>query len=252
MTSPTDSGAVPHPVVSRDAWLAQRKRLLAREKELTRLSDRIARERRELPWLRIDNDYVFATPDGPRSLAELFDGRHQLLVQHLMFAPGWGEACRSCSYMADHVDGMLVHMAHRDTSFVAVSRAPLAEIEAFRQRMGWRFRWASSHGNDFNRDFHVTFTPEEIAEGQYNFGPWPFPLGEEMPGISVFYKDEDGDVFHAYSCYGRGVEVMMGTYGMLDLTPLGRGKDDDSSRQWLRHHDRYDDSTKNTCCEGHG
>ena len=231
-----------HPVVSRDRWIAERKTLLAREKELTRLRDQIARERRALPWVRIDKNYVFDAPEGRRTLAELFDGRRQLLVQHFMLAPGWEQGCPSCSYMADHSDGMTVHLAHRDITFVAVSRAPLAEIERFRQRMGWQFKWVSSHGNEFNHDFGVTFTPEEIAKGEvyYNFGMWPFPH-EELPGISVFYKDDAGAVFHTYSTYGRGVEVMMGTYNLLDLTPKGRDEDRLShTMEWVRHHDRYE------------
>ena len=164
----------------------------------------------------------FRHAEGRRTLAELFDGRRQLLVQHFMFAPGWEQGCKNCSYMADHSDGAIVHLAQRDVTLVAVSRAPLAEIERFRQRMGWKFAWVSSHGNDFNRDFHVSFTPDEMANGKadYNFGGTP--AGEEMPGVSVFWKDDAGEVFHTYSTYGRGVEVMMHTYRMLDLTPKGR------------------------------
>src|SRR5262252_4420487 len=170
-----------HRVVSRNEWVAERKTLLAHEKELTRLRDQIARERRALPWVRMDKNYVFDTPEGRRTLAELFDGRHQLIVQHFMLAPGWEQGCKSCSYMADHTDATLAHLAQRDTAFVAVSRAPLAEIERFRQRMGWTFPWVSSHGTDFNSDFHVSFTPEEMEKGQadYNFGGKP--PGQEMP-----------------------------------------------------------------------
>jgi predicted dithiol-disulfide oxidoreductase (DUF899 family) len=229
-------------VVSRSEWVGERKTLLAHEKELTRLRDQIARERRALPWVRIDKNYAFDTPEGRRTLAELFEGRRQLLVQHFMLAPGWEQGCPSCSFMADHIDGMNVHLAHRDVTFVAISRAPLAEIELFRQRMGWQFKWVSSHGTDFNRDFGVTFTPEEVAKGKlyYNYGTWPF-ASEEWPGISVFYKDDTGDVFHTYSTYGRGVEVMMGTYNLLDLTPKGRDERDvDYKMEWVRHHDRYE------------
>lgn len=230
-----------HRVVSRDEWIAERKALLAREKELTRLSDQIASERRALPWVRIDKNYTFDAPEGRRTLAELFNGCRQLLVQHFMFAPGWEQGCPSCSYMADHVDGMNVHLAHRDVAFTAVSRAPLAEIERFRQRMGWRFNWVSSHGGDFNYDFGVSFTPKDLAKGEiyYNYGAWPHAF-EEWPGVSVFYKDDAGDVFHTYSTYGRGVEVMMGAYRMLDLTPKGRNeKDVEHKMEWVRHHDRY-------------
>jgi predicted dithiol-disulfide oxidoreductase (DUF899 family) len=231
-----------HPVVSRDRWVAERKTLLAREKELTRLRDQIAHARRALPWVRIEKNYVFDTPEGRRTLADLFEGRRQLLVQHFMFAPGWEQGCKSCSYMADHNDGANVHLAQRDVTLVAVSRAPLADIERFRRRMGWQFKWVSSHGSDFNRDFGVTFTPEEMARSEvsYNYVMQPFPQ-EEAPGISVFYKDDAGQVFHTYSTYGRGVEVMMGAYNLLDLTPKGRDEDHQSyTMEWVRHHDRYD------------
>jgi len=231
-----------HRVVSRDEWLAERKALLSREKELTRLRDQIARERRALPWVRIDKNYAFDAPEGRRTLAELFEGRRQLLVQHFMLAPGWEQGCPSCSFMADHSDGMNVHLAHRDVSLVVISRAPLAEIERFRQRMGWRFKWVSSHGSDFNYEFGVSFTPEQVAKGKlyYNYGTWPF-AGQEWPGISVFYQDDAGRIYHTYSTYGRGVEVMMGTYGMLDLTPKGRDEREVNNKmEWVRHHDCYE------------
>jgi len=242
-----------HPVVSREQWLAERKQLLAREKELTRLHDQVARERRALPWVRIDKDYGFDTPEGRRPLAQLFDGRSQLLVQHFMLGPGWEQGCPSCSFMADHLDGMSIHLAHRDLALLVVSRAPLEEIERFRRRMGWRFRWVSSHGSDFNHDFGVSFTPEERARGEvaYNFAMQPF-APEEMPGISVFRRDEDGAVFHTYSTYGRGVEVMMGTYALLDLTPRGRDEQDlEQTMGWVRHHDRYEPAPAGSagpCC----
>jgi predicted dithiol-disulfide oxidoreductase (DUF899 family) len=227
------------PVVSREQWLAERRKLLAREKDLTHLRDQIASERRALPWLRVEKNYVFDTSEGTRTLAELFAGRRQLMVQHFMFGPGWEQGCKSCSFMADHADGMNVHLAHRDVTFVAVSRAPLSEIEGFRRRMGWRFEWVSSFGSDFNHDFHVSFTPEE-AKGQvyYNYAMQPFEC-EELPGISVFCKDDAGEVFHTYSAYRRGVEAMMGTYSLLDLTPRGRDERD-GPMAWVRHHDRYD------------
>lgn len=231
-----------HRIVSRDQWVAERKTLLVREKELTCLRDQIARERRALPWVRVDKDYVFDTPDGRRTLAELFEGRRQLLVQHFMFAPGWDQGCPSCSFMADHNDGMNVHLAHRDVTLVAVSRATLPEIERFRRRMGWQFKWASSHASDFNYDFCVSFTPEQVAKGtiHYNYGTWPHAY-EEWPGVSAFYKDDAGVVFHTYSTYGRGVEVMMHTYNMLDLMPKGRDERDVQYKmEWLRHHDRYE------------
>lgn len=236
---------VNHPVVSRDKWLAERKTLLAQEKELTHLRDRIASERRALPWVRIEKKYVFDTPEGKRSLADLFEGRRQLMVQHFMFGPGWEQGCPSCSFMADHTAGMQIHLEHRDVTFVAVSRATLPEIERFRQRMGWQFRWVSSNGNDFNYDFHVSFKPEEQATGavNYNYTMQPFPA-EEAPGISLFYKNDAGEVFHTYSTYGRGVEVMMGTYNMLDLTPKGRDEHDGFYKMdWVRHHDRYESAS---------
>jgi len=259
-TATAEVGTVNHPVMSRDRWIAERKTLLAREKELTRLRDQIARERRALPWVRIEKDYVFDGPEGRRTLADLFEGRRQLLVQHFMFSPGWEQGCKSCSFMADHIDGAKVHLEQRDVTLLVVSRAPLAEIERFRQRMGWQFKWVSSHGSDFNRDFGVTFTVEEIAKGEvyYNYVMQPFPQ-EEAPGISVFYKDDAGDVFHTYSTYGRGVEVMMGAYNLLDLTPKGRDEDHLShTMEWVRHHDRYEPApvakaapAAGSCCAVH-
>jgi predicted dithiol-disulfide oxidoreductase (DUF899 family) len=242
-----------HLSVSRDKWLDARRDLLAAEKDLTRRSDEVARLRRQMPWVKVDKTYIFDGPDGRQSLADLFDGRSQLIVQQFMLAPGWEQGCKSCSYMADHTDGMTIHLAHRDATMVAISRAPLAEIERFRKRMDWQFKWVSSYGTDFNYDFGVSFTPDEVASGKidYNFGNWPL-VGEEWPGVSVFARDEAGDVFHTYSTYGRGVEVMMGTYRMLDLTPKGR---DEGGRimDWVRHHDRYEPEAKpkaaaGSCC----
>ncbi len=238
-TSTGKSSIADHTIVSEEKWVTERKRLLAREKELTHLRDQVARERRALPWVRIEKSYTFDTPEGRRTLADLFEGRRQLVVQHFMLAPGWEQGCQSCSFMADHTDGMNVHLAARDVTFVAVSRAPLAEIERFRRRMGWKFRWVSAFGRDFNLDFHVSFTPQqEKGQVQYNYGLQPYE-GEELPGISVFYKDEAGEVFHTYSTYRRGVEAMMGTYSLLDLTPKGRDESD-GAMAWVRHHDRYE------------
>ena len=231
-----------HTVVARDQWLAERKTLLAQEKELTRLRDQVARERRALPWVHVEKNYVFDTPQGKRSLADLFEGRRQLMVQHFMFGPGWEQGCPSCSFMADHTAGMQIHLEHRDVTFVAVSRATLPEIERFRRRMGWKFMWVSSNGSDFNYDFQVSFKPEDRVDGtvNYNYGRVEFPA-EEAPGISLFYKDGEGRVFHTYSTYGRGVEVMMGTYNMLDLAPKGRDEHDGFYKMdWVRHHDRYE------------
>ncbi len=233
----------PHPVVTRDRWIADRLALLAQEKAVMRESDRVAAARRALPWVRMDDSaYVFDTPEGPRRLSDLFQGRRQLLVQHFMLGPGWEQGCPSCSFMADHLDGMAVHLAARDIALLVVSRAPLAEITRFQQRMGWQFPWVSSHANTFNRDFHVSFTPEAREGGEvfYNFHMTPFPQSE-APGISVFFKNEAGEVFHTYSTFGRGVEVMMGTYPLVDLTPKGRDETGlPYTMAWVRHHDRYE------------
>lgn len=222
-------------------WRSARLELLKAEKDLVRQGDEVARQRRLLPRVKVEKTYTFDTPQGKRTLADLFEGRSQLIVQHFMLGPGWKQGCPSCSFMADHADGMNVHLANRDVTFAAISRAPLDEIERFRRRMGWQFTWVSSFGSDFNYDLHVSFTPEEQAKDlvHYNFGVRPFEC-EELPGISVFCTDEAGDVFHTYSTYGRGVEVMMGTYRLLDLTPKGRDERDVPNKmEWVRHHDRY-------------
>jgi predicted dithiol-disulfide oxidoreductase (DUF899 family) len=231
-----------HVTVSHAEWLEARRDLLAAEKELTRRGDQVAALRRNLPWVRVETRYVFEGPDGPVTLEDLFDGRNQLLLQHFMLGPGWEQGCPSCSFMADHADGMTIHLAHRDVSFAAVSRAPIAEIERFRARMGWRFPWVSAHGTSFNFDFHVSFTPEDIAAGNvdYNFARRA-RAGQEMPGLSVFCREDDGSIYHTYSAYGRGVEAMIGTYRMLDLTPKGRDEEGlPSTMAWVRHHDRYE------------
>jgi predicted dithiol-disulfide oxidoreductase (DUF899 family) len=228
-------------VVSRAEWLEARKKLLLEEKSYTRQGDALAAERRNLPWVRVEKNYVVEAPGGNQSLADLFQGRDQLIVQHFMFGPGWKEGCPSCSFMADHVGGALVHIAHRDVTFVAVSRAPLSQIEAFKKRMGWGFKWVSSFGNDFNFDYGVSFTKEEMAKGNgnYNYRTAGHP-SEEAPGLSVFYRNDAGDVFHTYSTYGRGVEVMMGTYRLLDLVPKGRDEAGPAGGMaWVRHHDKY-------------
>src|SRR6187399_551070 len=224
-----------HKIVSQKEWIAARKELLKKEKECTRLSDQLSAERRKLPWVKIEKNYVFDAPRGKVALADLFAGRNQLVVQHFMFGPDWQEGCPSCSFMADHTDGMLPHLAARDVTMIAVSRAPLAKIEKFKKRMGWKFQWVSSNGTDFNHDFHVSFTEQELAQGKvnYNFTKQEFPSAE-APGISVFYKDASGDVFHTYSTYGRGVDVLMGTYRVLDLVPKGRDEDHLSfSMEWV-------------------
>ena len=228
-----------HPVVSKEAWLVQRRALLEREKALTHQRDQIARERRALPWVRIDKPYVFDTPAGRRTLAELFEGRRQLMVQHFMLGPGWEAGCVGCSFMADHIEGASVHVMQRDVTLLVVSRAPLAEIERFRQRMGWRFKWVSSFGSDFNHDFGVSFTADERARGEvdYNYARQPF-AHEEAPGISAFCKNAQGEVFHTYSTYHRGAELTMGAFNWLDLVPKGRNEDG-GIMNWVKLHDEY-------------
>jgi len=232
-----------HRVVPQDEWIAARRQHLGREKELTRLRDELSQERRDLPWVRVDKAYVFDGPSGPVSLADLFEGRSQLIVQHFMFDPSWAEGCKSCSFWVDNFDGVVVHLNHRDVSFALVSRAPVAALEAYRKRMGWSVRWVSSLRTDFNRDFHVSFTPAELEPGQtyYNYAMGSFP-SPEAPGISVFYRDGDGVVYHTYSCYARGLDMLNGAYHLLDLVPKGRDEAGlPSSMEWLRHHDRYED-----------
>jgi predicted dithiol-disulfide oxidoreductase (DUF899 family) len=231
-----------HRVVSRDDWLAARRQLLNQEKEFTRRRDELSAERRELPWVRVDKDYVFDTPDGKATLGDLFDGRSQLMVYHFMFGPDWEQGCPSCSFVSDHIDGANWHLPHRDVTLLAVSRAPLAQIEAFKQRMGWRFKWVSSYGSDFNYDFHVSFTKEELAKGKVDYNYDMVEGYDELPGLSVFYKDENGDVFHTYSAYARGLDMLIGAYNYLDLAPKGR---DEAAlpwtMAWVRHHERYGD-----------
>ena len=230
-----------HNIVPQEKWIAARKKLLKKEKESTRLLDQLSAERRKLPWVKVSKNYVFDAPGGKVALADLFAGCSQLFVQHFMFGPDWQEGCPSCSFMADHVDGALPHLAARDVTMVAVSRAPLAKIEAFKKRMGWRFKWVSSYGGHFNADFHVSFTKKELAQGKvnYNYTMQEFPSAE-APGLSVFYKDAAGGVFHTYSTYGRGVELLMGAYRILDLAPKGRDEDHLAfAMEWVRHHDRY-------------
>jgi predicted dithiol-disulfide oxidoreductase (DUF899 family) len=228
-------------VVSQSEWLAARKEFLTKEKEFTRLRDELSRERRELPWEEVEKPYVFDGPKGKETLADLFAGRSQLIVYHFMFGPGWKEGCPSCSYLADHFDGAALHLAQRDTTLAVISRATLPEIEAFKKRMGWRFKWVSSAGNSFNFDYHVSFSKDEKAKGNvlYNYGMMDFP-SEEAPGASVFYKNEAGEIFHTYSSYARGLDILVGTYNFLDLTPKGRDEDGlPHSMAWVRHHDKY-------------
>jgi predicted dithiol-disulfide oxidoreductase (DUF899 family) len=237
----TSTGVQDHEVVSPTEWIASRKELLRKEKEFTRLRDELSRQRRELPWEKVEKQYVFDGPNGKQTLADLFDGRSQLIVYHFMFGPGWEEGCPSCSYLADHFGGSLAHLANRDATLIVVSRAPLAQIEAFKKRMGWQFRWVSSFENDFNRDYHVSFTKEEMEKGKlnYNYDMVEFP-SEEGPGASVFYKNDAGELFHTYSCYARGLDILVGAYNFLDLVPKGRDEDGLAfTMAWVRHHDRY-------------
>jgi predicted dithiol-disulfide oxidoreductase (DUF899 family) len=245
-----ESSMQPHRIVSRDAWTKERKAFLAKEKEFTRARDRLSAERRALPWVKVEKPYVFATPDGKKSLAELFAGRSQLLVYHFMLGPGWEEGCPSCSYLADHFDGAITHLSQRDVTFVVVSRAPLAEIEAFKQRMGWRFNWVSSFGNEFNFDYHVSLPEDRFGtESEYNYEKQEIG-SDEMPGASVFAKDASGEVFHTYSAYARGLDILIGAYNWLDLTPKGRDEAElPWSMAWVRHHDRYDAAqSADACC----
>jgi predicted dithiol-disulfide oxidoreductase (DUF899 family) len=239
-TKPFDAN---HEVVSREEWLKAREALLAKEKEWTRLKDRLAEERRALPWVKVEKDYVFEGPEGKVHLADLFGDKSQLVTYHFMLAPGQKEGCVGCSFGSDHIDPVLVHLQNQDVAYVVVARAPIGEIEAYRKRMGWSFRWVSSHGSDFNYDFNVSFTPEQIAKGDavYNYRKGEVPL-EDLPGDSVFYKNEKGEIFHTYSQFGRGGEEGLGLYTVLDITPKGRNENGPtfSMGDWVRHHDRYE------------
>lgn len=235
--------AISRPVVSREEWFAARKELLAREKELTRLRDDLNAKRRALPWVKVDKGYVFDTPEGRKTLAELFDGRSQLIVHHFMFGPGWGAGCIGCSFTADHIEGTRVHLEHHDVSLVRVSRAPLDEINAYRRRMGWQVTWVSSHGSDFNYDYQVSFTPEAIAQGAvtYNYATANVSI-EDLSGLSMFYRNANGEIFHTYSTYGRGDELVDSTYMLLDMTPKGRNETGPHRNlmDWVKRHDEYE------------
>jgi predicted dithiol-disulfide oxidoreductase (DUF899 family) len=245
--------AATHEIVSPEEWLQARKRLLEKEKEYTRLRDELSRRRRELPWEKVEKEYVFEGPAGKTSLTDLFDGRGQLIVYHFMFGPDWPEGCSSCSMVADHLDRSVVHLAQRDVTLAVVSRARREQIEAFQKRMGWRFNWVSSYENDFNRDYRVSFTPDEMGRGNapYNYGSSGFPR-EEAHGVSVFLKDKEGEIFHTYSTYARGAEELLGVYTYLDFTPKGRDEDSlPHPMAWIRHHDRYEPAARPAaCCAG--
>jgi predicted dithiol-disulfide oxidoreductase (DUF899 family) len=242
-----------HDVVSRDEWIAARRDLLAEEKAWTRERDRLAAKRRALPWVRVDKDYVFQSTNGPVRLSELFDGRSQLVIQHFMFGPDWQEGCPGCSLLADHVDGARQHFEHNDVSFVAVSRGPIDRLEAYRKRMGWRFRWVSSAGSDFNFDYNVSF-PNGQREGGvfYNFGHQPDPGVDELPGLSVFLKDDDGTIYHTYSSHARGGEIHLGIYGWLDMVPKGRNETKQGKlMDWVKRHDQCELSGEAASCCAH-
>ncbi len=230
-------------VVSQAEWIAARKELLAKEKNLTRQRDALAEERRKLPWVRVDKKYVFETASGKKTLAELFGGKSQLVIYHFMLGPDWEQGCPSCSLLGDHMDGLAIHLAQRDVRMMIVSRAPLAKVEEFKKRMGWKFPWVSSHGSEFNFDFGVSVAKEDMGkEIVYNYNPSKFP-SEERPGMSVFYKNANGEVFHTYSMYPRGLEDLMAVYAILDRVPKGRDEAGlTHGMAWVRHHDRYPES----------
>jgi predicted dithiol-disulfide oxidoreductase (DUF899 family) len=232
-----------HNVVSHDAWLEARQQFLAKEKEFNRLRDELSAERRALPWERVDKSYVFEGSKGRETLADLFAGRSQLVVYHFMLGRDWDEGCKSCSFWADNLNGIDIHLAHRDVTLLAISSAPLNQINAYKQRMGWSFKWVSSAGCDFNQDYHVTFSPDELANGEvfYNY-KWARSSGTERPGISVFYKSADGAIYHTYSTYARGLDMMNGAYHYLDLVPKGRDEAGLSyPMEWVRWHDKYEE-----------
>jgi len=240
----------PHKIVSKEEWIEARKAHMAHEKQFTKARDALSEERRALPWVKVDKTYAFDGPNGKITLADLFKGKSQLVVQHVMFAPDWDEACKSCSFWADGFERMVPHLAARDTTMIAISLAPLAKLEAFKKRMGWTFDWVSSGTNDFNHDYGVSFTREQIDAGQakYNYGTTRL-YGPELPGISVFYRDEAGNIFHTYSTYARGLDMMNAAYHYLDLTPLGRHEEGSHPMAWVRLRDQYEpDATKADCC----
>jgi predicted dithiol-disulfide oxidoreductase (DUF899 family) len=241
-----------NPVVSREEWLEASRRLLALEKEETKLRDKVRAERLAMPWVKVDKDYVFDTPKGRKSLADLFDGRSQLIVYHFMLGPDWDAGCLGCSFLSDHIDGTLPHLNNHDVTFIAVARAPLDKIEAYKKRMGWKFPWVSSFGSDFNFDYHVSFSKEDLAKEKvyYNFREVPpSEAHDELPGLSAFYRNEAGEVFHTYSSYARGGEELIGTLMILDRAPLGRNED--STMNFVKRHDEYEQKpqeTASSCC----
>jgi predicted dithiol-disulfide oxidoreductase (DUF899 family) len=230
-----------HKIVPEKEWIQSRKELLKKEKEFTILRDQLSQERRNLPWIAVDKEYIFEGPKGKETLSELFDGRSQLIVYHFMFHPSWDAGCSSCSFWADNFNGIIVHLNERDVTMIAVSRAPYNKLAAYEKRLGWNFKWVSSYNTDFNFDYHISFRPEEIAkkEGMYNFTIQD-PHSPEREGVSVFYKDPEGRIFHTYSAYARGIDMLNVAYHYLDLVPKGR---DEASKEfpqfWVRRHDEY-------------
>ncbi|MGD9477334.1 DUF899 domain-containing protein [Shinella sp. G-2] len=240
-----------HEIVSQEEWLTARKALLAMEKEETKLRDKVRAERLALPWVRVDKSYTFETPEGRKALADLFDGRSQLIVYHFMYGPDWEAGCPGCSFMADHIDGMLPHLNHHDVTMIAVSRAPLEKLAAYKKRMGWKFPWFSSFGSDFNFDYHVSFTREELASGKVNYNyreTASQDAHDELPGLSAFFRDEDGTVYHTYSDYARGGEEALGTLMILDRAPKGRNET--GTLSFVKRKDEYDDAPRtSSCCD---
>jgi predicted dithiol-disulfide oxidoreductase (DUF899 family) len=228
-----------HRVVSEQEWIDARKALLLKEKELTRQRDEITRLRQDLPWVKVEKEYTFETPEGKKTLSELFEGRSQLLIYHFMFAPDWEEGCPGCSFISDHVDGALPHLEHHDVTYTAVSRAPLATLEAYKKRMGWKFPWVSAGEGDFNYDFHASYRREDLDRGPvfHNFTEQKLQ-GEDQPGLSAFYKAADGTIYHTYSMYERGGDILINTYNFLDMAPLGRNEK--SAMDWMKRHDEYE------------
>jgi len=236
----TARGTENRKVVSQKEWLTARKKLLAKEKKFSKQRDELNQQRRKLPWVKIEKEYAFESQTGKLTLADLFEGKSQLLVYHFMFGPGWGEGCAHCSFWADHFDSANIHIGQRDTTFAVISRAPLTEIEPFKKRMGWQFKWVSSFGSDFNFDFGVSFTPEQIKAGvlPYNYGRFKMEI-DELQGVSAFYRDKNGDIYHTYSSYARGIDLMNTTYNFLDLTAKGRDENPETTQDWVRYKDEY-------------
>ncbi|CAG0960176.1 hypothetical protein PHYC_00681 [Phycisphaerales bacterium] len=241
-TTPATPSPSTHRVASREEWLRERIGLLAEEKELTHRRDALASKVRSLPWVKVDKNYTFDAPTGKKSLTELFGDKRQLIVYHFMFDRTWSQGCKSCSFVADHYNPLVVHLAHRDISFATISKAPIEKIEQFRKRMGWTFAWVSGANTDFGHDFGVSFTDQELTSDTsvYNFTDKPYPI-RELPGLSVFFKDSRGNLYHTYSTFARGLEDFLTAYRYIDITPMGRDETQTGGMGWLRHHDRYDD-----------